>query len=177
MKRWVIAIDTGRVVNPLLLTGQIRGAAIQGVGGTFYEEFAYDEDGQPLSASFLGYLLPTAAEAPDIDVVLLELGSVHGDDDRLGAKGGGETGIVGTAAALANAVSDALGRCADERSPHPPARHARGTEHRAPRRPCSAVSLRQRALGSRDVVRRCFVGDHRRVLGVHLVEIDRVRQL
>jgi carbon-monoxide dehydrogenase large subunit len=107
--RWVIAIDPGRVVNPLLLTGQIRGAAIQGIGGTFFEEFAYDEDGQPQSATFLGYLLPTAAEAPEVDVLLLELGSAHASDDRLGVKGGGETGIVGTAAALANAVSDALG--------------------------------------------------------------------
>jgi carbon-monoxide dehydrogenase large subunit len=108
--RWVIAIDPGRVVNPLLLNGQIRGAAIQGVGGTFYEEFGYDADGQPQSATFLGYLLPTAAEAPDVEVVLLELGSSHVADDRLaGVKGGGETGIVGTAAALANAVSDALG--------------------------------------------------------------------
>jgi carbon-monoxide dehydrogenase large subunit len=109
VRRWVIAIDTGRVINPLLLTGQVRGAAIQGLGGTFYEEFAYDEDGQPQSASFLGYLLPTAADAPDVEVVLLELGGPHGEDDRLGAKGGGETGIVGTAAVLANAVSDALG--------------------------------------------------------------------
>jgi aerobic carbon-monoxide dehydrogenase large subunit len=107
--RWVIAIDPGRVVNPLLLTGQVRGAAIQGLGGTFYEEFVYSEDGQPQSATFLGYLLPTAAEAPDIEVVLLELGSSRAHDDRLGIKGGGETGIVGTAAALANAVSDALG--------------------------------------------------------------------
>jgi aerobic carbon-monoxide dehydrogenase large subunit len=111
--RWVIAIDPGRVVNPLLLAGQIRGAAIQGVGGTFYEEFAYDEDGQPQSATFLGYLLPTAVEAPAVEVVLLELGSAHAADDRLaGVKGGGETGIVGTAAALTNAVSDALGGAA-----------------------------------------------------------------
>lgn len=108
--RWVIAVDAGRVVNPLLLTGQIRGAAVQGLGGAFYEEFAYDEHGQPLSASFLGYLMPTAAEAPEIDVVLLELGHAHAEDDRLGgAKGGGELGIVGSGAALANAVSDALG--------------------------------------------------------------------
>jgi carbon-monoxide dehydrogenase large subunit len=109
VQRWVIAIDVGRVINPLLLEGQVRGAAVQGLGGTFYEEFAYDEDGQPQSASFLGYLLPTAAEAPNVEVLLLELSEPHGEDDRLGAKGGGETGIVGTAAALANAVSDALG--------------------------------------------------------------------
>ena len=109
IKRWVIAIDPGRVVNPLLLTGQIRGAAIQGVGGSFYEEFAYDEDGQPQSATFLGYLLPTAAEAPNVEVVLLEFGSSHADDRLGGVKGGGEAGIVGTGAALANAVSDALG--------------------------------------------------------------------
>ena len=53
--------------------------------------------------------MPTAAEAPDIEVVLLESGSSHDDDRLAGVKGGGETGIVGTAAALANAVSDALG--------------------------------------------------------------------
>ncbi len=106
---WVIAVDAGRVINPLLLVGQVRGAAIQGLGGAFYEEFEYDEEGQPLSASFVAYTLPTAAEAPPIDVVLLELGSPHGEDDRLGAKGGGETGIVGSGAAIANAVSDALG--------------------------------------------------------------------
>jgi carbon-monoxide dehydrogenase large subunit len=106
---WVIAVDTGRIINPLLLAGQVRGAAIQGLGGAFYEEFEYDEEGQPLSASFVAYTLPTAAEAPAIDVVLLELGSPDGEDDRLGAKGGGETGIVGSGAAIANAVSDALG--------------------------------------------------------------------
>jgi carbon-monoxide dehydrogenase large subunit len=118
VRRWVVAIDVGRVVNPLLLEGQIRGACVQGFGGTFYEEFAYDEDGLPQSASFLGYRLPTAADAPEVDVVLLELGGSERDaDDRLGAKGGGETGIVGSAAALANAVSDALGGAAIDSLP------------------------------------------------------------
>jgi carbon-monoxide dehydrogenase large subunit len=106
--KWVIAVDTGRVINPLLLTGQVRGAAIQGLGGALFEEFAYDEDGQALSASFVAYTMPTAAEAPEIEVVLLELSSNEGADDKLGAKGGGEIGIVGSGAAIANAVSDAL---------------------------------------------------------------------
>lgn len=111
--RWVIAYDTGRVINPLLLTGQVRGAAAQGLGGSLFEEFVYDEHGQPQSTSFVDYALPTAAEVPEIEVELLELASGPGsgsEHDALGgAKGGGEGGIVGSAAAIANAVADALG--------------------------------------------------------------------
>jgi carbon-monoxide dehydrogenase large subunit len=109
----VIAYDTGRVINPLLLAGQVRGAAAQGLGGTLFEEFVYDEHGQPLSTSFIDYQLPTAAEVPEIEVELLELSSGgvggQGPDQLGGAKGGGEGGMVGSGAAIANAVSDALG--------------------------------------------------------------------
>jgi CO/xanthine dehydrogenase Mo-binding subunit len=110
VERWVIAYDTGRVINPLLLTGQVRGAAAQGLGGTLFEEFVYDEQGQPLSTSFIDYQLPTAAEVPDIEVELLELSTGGPELDELGgAKGGGEGGMVGSGAVIANAVADALG--------------------------------------------------------------------
>ena len=109
VRKWVIAYDTGRVINPLLLTGQVRGAAAQGLGGSLYEEFVYDAQGQPLSTSFIDYALPTAAEVPEIEVELLELGSGPEQDQLDGAKGGGEGGIVGSGAAIANAVADALG--------------------------------------------------------------------
>jgi aerobic carbon-monoxide dehydrogenase large subunit len=109
VERWVIAYDTGRVINPLLLTGQVRGAAAQGLGGSLFEEFVYDAQGQPQSTSFIDYALPTAAEVPTIEVELLELGSGPEHDALNGAKGGGEGGIVGSAAAIANAVADALG--------------------------------------------------------------------
>ena len=109
VRKWVIAYDTGRVINPLLLTGQVRGAAAQGLGGSLYEEFVYDAQGQPLSTSFIDYALPTAAEVPEIEVELLELGSGQQPDQLDGAKGGGEGGIVGSGAAIANAVADALG--------------------------------------------------------------------
>ncbi len=108
--RWVIAYDTGRVINPLLLTGQVRGAAAQGLGGALLEEFVYDAQGQPQSTSFIDYALPTAAEVPEIEVELLQLATGGPEQDQLdGAKGGGEGGIVGSAAAIANAVADALG--------------------------------------------------------------------
>ena len=107
--RYGISYDVGKAINPLTLLGQVRGAAVQGIAGALYEEFSYSEDGQPLSTSFMDYAMPTAAEMSDIEVVLLELGE-HDDANPLaGAKGGGEGGIIATAATLANAVADALG--------------------------------------------------------------------
>ncbi|MQA74474.1 MAG: molybdopterin-dependent oxidoreductase [Solirubrobacterales bacterium] len=107
--RYGISYDVGKAINPLTLEGQVRGAAAQGIGGALLEEFAYGDDGQPLATSFLDYSMPTAAELPDIDVVLLELGETRSDDSLAGAKGGGEGGIIATAATIANAVADAIG--------------------------------------------------------------------
>jgi CO/xanthine dehydrogenase Mo-binding subunit len=73
------------------------------------EEFSYAPDGQPQSTSFMDYAMPTAAEMPDIDVLLLELGEPTEGSPLGGAKGGGEGGIIATAATVANAVADALG--------------------------------------------------------------------
>jgi carbon-monoxide dehydrogenase large subunit len=107
--RYGISYDVGKAINPLTLEGQLRGAAVQGFGGAFLEEFAYREDGQPVATSFMDYVMPTAAETSDIDVFVLELGEQSEDEPLAGAKGGGEGGIIATAATLSNAVADALG--------------------------------------------------------------------
>ncbi len=106
VERFALAHDVGRAVNPRLLTGQLAGAAAQGIGGALLEEIAYDSNGQPLTTSFADYTLPTAAELPNVEVTILEYGC---SDNPLGIKGGGEAGIVGALGAVANAVADALG--------------------------------------------------------------------
>ncbi|HET8757818.1 MAG TPA: xanthine dehydrogenase family protein molybdopterin-binding subunit [Solirubrobacteraceae bacterium] len=107
--RYGVSYEVGKAINPLTLEAQVRGGAVQGIGGALYEEFAYRDDGQPLSTSFMDYMLPTAAEVGDIDVFLLELGETDPDEPLAGAKGGGEGGIIATAATISNAVADALG--------------------------------------------------------------------
>ena len=104
--RYVIAEDVGHVINPLLLQGQITGAAAQGVGATILEELVYDEQGQMLAGTFMDYLLPTATDIPDFETKVLDLDP--SPLNPLGVKGGGEIGIVATGAALSNAVSSAL---------------------------------------------------------------------
>jgi CO/xanthine dehydrogenase Mo-binding subunit len=107
--RYAISYEVGRAINPLTLEGQVRGAAAQGIGGTLFEEFAYDPGGQPLSTSFMDYAMPTASEIPDVEVILVELGEATPESPLAGAKGGGEGGIIATAGTLANAIADALG--------------------------------------------------------------------
>jgi carbon-monoxide dehydrogenase large subunit len=97
--------DVGRAVNPLLVRGQLEGAAAQGIGGVLLEELAYDDQGQPLCTSFMDYMLPTLSEIPDIQTTWSEYPS---EDNLIGAKGAGEAGIIGTMAVIANAVADAL---------------------------------------------------------------------
>ena len=110
-ERHVVLHDVGRAINPALVEGQLAGAAVQGIAGALFEELPYDETGQPLAVSLADYRLPTAAEAPPVDVVLVE-GPVP--DNPLGVKGAGEAGMVGAAAAVANAVADALPATAGE---------------------------------------------------------------
>ena len=104
--RYVVAEDVGHVINPLLLKGQIVGAAAQGIGATILEELVYDEEGQPLAGTLMDYLLPTSLDIPDIESVVLDL--APSPRNPLGVKGAGEIGIVATGAALSNAVSNAL---------------------------------------------------------------------
>ena len=105
--KYLIAYDVGVIVNPLLVRGQLVGGFVQGLGGAVLEEFAYSADGQPLFASFAEYMLPTAASVPPLEILVTENepSTVH----PLGVKGAGEGGTVAVAAALANAVSDAIG--------------------------------------------------------------------
>jgi CO/xanthine dehydrogenase Mo-binding subunit len=106
----VVCQDIGTAVNPRLVDGQLVGGAAQGVGGTLFEELAYDSSGQPLATSFMDYLMPTAAEVPPVDAVQLDL--PHWDEataNPLHAKAAGEGGIIGSGAAIANAVADAVG--------------------------------------------------------------------
>ena len=112
--RHAVMQDVGRALNPALLCGQLAGAASQGIGATLLEELVYDEQGQPLSTTMGDYRLPPAHDLPEIEVVILE----HRPPatNPLGAKGAGESGMVGTPAAIANAVADALGESVEPTS-------------------------------------------------------------
>jgi carbon-monoxide dehydrogenase large subunit len=102
--RYVVSEDCGNMINPMVVEGQIAGGVAQGIGGALYEEMAYDADGNPLATTFLDYLIPTAAEVPD-----LEYGHIETRSNSLGGyKGMGEGGAIASPAAVANAVNDAL---------------------------------------------------------------------
>jgi carbon-monoxide dehydrogenase large subunit/6-hydroxypseudooxynicotine dehydrogenase subunit gamma len=104
---YLVTEDVGRKINPMIIEGQMAGGLAQGIGGALLEEFVYDTDGQPLATSFMDYLLPTAMEMPKAQLVSTEdFPSPH---NPLGVKGAGEGGITAAGAALANAVSHALG--------------------------------------------------------------------
>ena len=102
---YVVAHDAGKLINPLLVDGQIHGGVAQGIGAALYEEIAYDTNGQVLSGSFVNYLLPGAMEVPKIKTVHLESPSPL---NPLGVKGLGEGGAIAPPAAIANALADAL---------------------------------------------------------------------
>jgi CO/xanthine dehydrogenase Mo-binding subunit len=103
--RYVVAHDCGRIINPLIVEGQIHGGVAQGIGGALAEFLAYDEEGQLLSGSFADYALPKAREIPHIETINLEYPSPR---NPLAVKGVGEGGAIAPPAALANAVEDAL---------------------------------------------------------------------
>ncbi len=106
---YVSANDAGRVVNPLIVEGQIVGGALQGIGQALCEHVIYDaETGQPLSASFMDYCMPRADMIVDFATVLDQ--SVPCRTNPLGVKGVGELGTIGATPALVNAVADALAR-------------------------------------------------------------------
>jgi carbon-monoxide dehydrogenase large subunit/6-hydroxypseudooxynicotine dehydrogenase subunit gamma len=107
IEKMLIAFDVGRAINPMLVRGQLVGGFAQGLGGALFEEFQYDERGQPLSVTFADYLIPTAHEMPVVDVLMLE--DAPSTCNPLGIKGAGEGGVAGAGAAIASAVDDALG--------------------------------------------------------------------
>ncbi|MCY4550654.1 MAG: xanthine dehydrogenase family protein molybdopterin-binding subunit [Defluviicoccus sp.] len=105
IERYVEVHDAGRLVNPGLADGQVKGGLVQGLGGALYESIEYDEQGQLLTGSFADYLLPTAAETPPIEVVHMETPTPL---NALGVKGLGEGGAIAPPVVIANAVTDAL---------------------------------------------------------------------
>ena len=104
--RYVVVEDCGVVINPRIVDGQVRGGVAQGIAAALYERMHYDAAGQPVTASLMDYLAPTAAEIPPITVHHLETPCAF---SRTGAKGMGEGGTIGAPAAVLNAVNDALG--------------------------------------------------------------------
>ena len=104
--KYMVVEDVGRCINPLLVHGQTVGAAAQGIGGTLLEELVYGEDGQLLTTTFRDYVLPSSTDVPPIESVILE--EAPSPLNPLGVKGAGEGGMVGTGAALTNAVANAL---------------------------------------------------------------------
>lgn len=105
LDRMVSVDDAGTILNPMLVEGQLHGGIAQGIGQALYEEFVYDDDGNPLTASFLDYGVPSAAEMPMFDVHLMEIPSPN---NPLGFKGIAESGCIGATPAIQNAVIDAL---------------------------------------------------------------------
>ena len=106
VERYLVSYDVGRAVNPMLIEGQIVGGLAQGLGGALFEEFTYDPAGQPLSTTFADYLIVTAHEMPEVDVLITE--DAPSPLNPLGMKGAGEGGTNGAGAAVAAAIDDAL---------------------------------------------------------------------
>jgi carbon-monoxide dehydrogenase large subunit len=102
---YVIAEDGGKLVNPMVVDGQIYGGAAQGIGTALYEEMPYDRSGQPLASTLADYMLPGATEVPAVRILHMETPSPY---TEFGQKGIGEGGAIAPPAAIVNAVNDAL---------------------------------------------------------------------
>lgn len=103
--RMVTVDDAGTMINPMIVLGQVHGGVVQGIGQALYEEFIYDDDGNPLTANLLDYTMPSATEIPNLEAHMTEHPTPH---NPLGAKGIGESGCIGSVPAIQNAVVDAL---------------------------------------------------------------------
>ena len=103
--KWFSMHDAGVILNPMLVEGQINGACTHGLAASLYEEVAYDENGQCLTASFQDFLVPTAMEVPRIEIGHIETPSPF---TELGSKGTGEADSMAVPPALGNALADAL---------------------------------------------------------------------
>jgi carbon-monoxide dehydrogenase large subunit/6-hydroxypseudooxynicotine dehydrogenase subunit gamma len=107
VERYLVSYDVGRAINPMMIEGQIVGGAAQGIGGALFEEFTYDDRGEPLSATFVDYLIMTSAEMPPVEVLITE--DAPSPRNPLGLKGAGEGGTNAAGAAIAAAIDDAIG--------------------------------------------------------------------
>jgi carbon-monoxide dehydrogenase large subunit len=104
--RYIVSEDCGRMINPRIVEGQIFGGVVQGIGGVVLENFVYDGEGNPLTTTFMDYLLPTATEIPSFRLHHQE---TRADHIPGGFKGMGEAGTIGGGAAICASVEDALG--------------------------------------------------------------------
>jgi len=107
VQRYLVAYDIGKAVNPMLVEGQLLGGVVQGLGGTLFEEFLYDDRGEPLSVTFADYLMPTVREIPAVEVIISE--DAPSPLNPMGLKGAGEGGANAVGAAIASAIDDAVG--------------------------------------------------------------------
>jgi carbon-monoxide dehydrogenase large subunit len=105
IQRYVALQDSGKLLNPLIVEGQIHGSIAHGIGNALFEHMRYDEDGQPVTGTFADYLLPTAPEVPNIEILFHETPCPL---NPLGIKGVGETGLIPVTSAVIGAVEDAL---------------------------------------------------------------------
>ena len=103
--RYVVVHDCGRMINPLMVEGQVQGAVAHGIGATLYEWMQYDANGQPLTTNYADYLLPTSDVTPRIEIHHMESPS---PTNPLGVKGAAESGTIGAPAAIVSAIEDAL---------------------------------------------------------------------
>lgn len=103
--RYIVAEDCGRVINPLIVDGQVQGGVAQGLGGALMEEIVYDESGQLVTGTLMDYLTPSAPEVPEVEAYHIEAES---PTTLGGFRGVGESGTIGAPAAIANAIADAL---------------------------------------------------------------------
>jgi carbon-monoxide dehydrogenase large subunit len=102
--RYAVVEDCGEIINPAIVEGQIRGGIAQGVGAVLYEKTVYDDDAQPQAGTFMDYLIPTVMEIPEIEIHHVETPS----DIPYNYRGVGEGGMIGSPAAITNAIEDAL---------------------------------------------------------------------
>jgi len=105
IRRYVVVHDCGKVINPMILEGQIHGGVAQGIGNAFYEQLCFDDNGQLLNASFMDYLLPTALDMPPI---LTDHVETPAPFNALGVKGAGEAGAIPVGPLFAQALDDAF---------------------------------------------------------------------
>lgn len=105
IQKYLVVHDCGKVINPLILDGQIHGGVAQGIGNAFYERLAYDENGQLLNGTFMDYHLPTSLDVPRVE-------TAHGETlsplNPMGVKGAGEAGAIPVGPLFAQALEDAL---------------------------------------------------------------------
>jgi carbon-monoxide dehydrogenase large subunit len=105
LTRYVVVHDCGRMINPMMVEGQILGGVVHGIGATLFEFMQYDASGQPLTTNYADYLLPTADTIPRIEIHHMESPTPN---NPLGVKGAAESGTIGAPAAIVSAIEDAL---------------------------------------------------------------------